>query len=158
MKLADRSLALPPSAKEERTKLYFAQLLPLFNSIKAKADDVLNLNLKNMEDENRRAREAAAVSVRLMYGALAGGAAVATIIALRPADADRAPPSAWERVVAGLSGRSPDAPALLRKATRLADRLNVPWYAVYIQTPAEDFTKADAVTRRVLAKNLELPE
>ncbi|HEY2157509.1 MAG TPA: ATP-binding protein [Isosphaeraceae bacterium] len=82
MKLADRFLAVPPSAKDERTKLYFAQLLPLFNAIKAKADDVLNLNQKNMEEENRRAREAAAVSVRLMYGALAGAAAVATIIAL----------------------------------------------------------------------------
>ncbi len=82
MALSDRFLALPPSAKDERIKLYFAQLLPLFNSIKAKADDVLNLNQKNMEDENRRARQAAAVSVRLMYGALAGGAAVATIIAL----------------------------------------------------------------------------
>ena len=66
--LADRFLALPPSAKDERTKLYFSQLLPTFNAIKAKADDVLDLNQKNMEDESRRAREAAAVSVRLMYG------------------------------------------------------------------------------------------
>ncbi len=80
--LVDRFLALPPSAKDERTKLYFAELLPLFNAIKAKADDVLNLNQQNMKDEDRRAREAAAVSVRLMYAALAGAAVVATIIAL----------------------------------------------------------------------------
>ena len=35
----------------------------------------------------------------------------------------------------GLSSRSPNAPALLRKTARIADRLNAPWYAVYIQTP-----------------------
>ena len=80
--LADRFLAMPPSAKDGRTKLYFSQLLPTFNAIKAKADDVLNLNQKNMEDENRRAREAAAGSVRLMIGALAGAAVVASVIAL----------------------------------------------------------------------------
>ena len=56
----------------------------------------------------------------------------------RRAQADRAPASATERVMVGLSSRAPNAPALLRKAARLADRLNAPWYAVYIQTPAED--------------------
>jgi two-component system sensor histidine kinase KdpD len=76
----------------------------------------------------------------------------------RRADADRAPPSATERVMVGLSSRSPNAPALLRKAARLADRLNVPWYTVYIQTPAEDLTKTEAATQRVLAKNLELAQ
>ena len=49
----------------------------------------------------------------------------------------------------GLSSRSPNAPALLRKAARLADRLNAPWYAVYIQTPAEDLTRIDAATQRI---------
>jgi two-component system sensor histidine kinase KdpD len=76
----------------------------------------------------------------------------------RRADADRAPPSATERVMVGLSSRSPNAPALLRKAARLADRLNAPWYAVYIQTPAEDLTKTDAATQRAVAKNLELAQ
>ena len=58
----------------------------------------------------------------------------------------------------GLSSRSPNAPALLRKAARLADRLNAPWYAVYIQTPAEDLTRIDAATQRILGKNLELAQ
>jgi two-component system sensor histidine kinase KdpD len=58
----------------------------------------------------------------------------------------------------GLSSRSPNAPALLRRAARLADRLNAPWYAVYIQTPAEDLTKTDAATHRILGKNLELAQ
>jgi two-component system, OmpR family, sensor histidine kinase KdpD len=76
----------------------------------------------------------------------------------RRAEADQAPVSATERVMVGLSSRAPNAPALLRKASRLADRLNVPWYAVYIQTPAEDLTRVDAATQRVLGKNLELAQ
>lgn len=76
----------------------------------------------------------------------------------RRAEADQAPVSATDRVMVGLSSRSPNAPALLRKAARLADRLNVPWYAVYIQTPAEDLTRVDAATQRILSKNLELAQ
>jgi two-component system sensor histidine kinase KdpD len=76
----------------------------------------------------------------------------------RRAEAERAPASAAERVMVGLSSRSPNAPALLRKAARLADRLNAPWYAVYIQTPAEDLTKVDARTQRILSGNLELAQ
>ena len=53
----------------------------------------------------------------------------------RRAEADRAPASATERVMVGLASQSPNAQALLRKASRLADRLSAPWYAVYIQTP-----------------------
>ena len=76
----------------------------------------------------------------------------------RRAEADQAPVSATERVMVGLSSLSPNAPALLRKAARLADRLNAPWYAVYIQTPAEDLTRIDAATQRVVGKNLELAQ
>jgi two-component system sensor histidine kinase KdpD len=74
----------------------------------------------------------------------------------RRAEADQFPLSATDRVMVGLSSRSPNAPALLRKTARIADRLNVPWYAVYIQTPHEDLTRIDAATQRLLSKNLEL--
>ena len=76
----------------------------------------------------------------------------------RRAEADRTSASSPDRVMVGLSSRSPNAPALLRKASRLADRLNAPWYAVYIQTPAEDLTRTDAATHRILGKNLELAQ
>lgn len=66
------------------------------------------------------------------------------------------PLSATERVMVGLSSRSPNAAVLMRKAARLADRFNAPWYAVYIQTPSEDLTRVDAATQRVISKNLEL--
>ena len=76
----------------------------------------------------------------------------------RRSEADQAPVSATDRVMVGLSSRAPNAQALLRKAARLADRLNAPWYAVYIQTPAEDLTRVNASTQRVLGKNLELAQ
>ena len=76
----------------------------------------------------------------------------------RRAEADQYPLSATDRVMVGLSSRSPNAPALLRKTARIADRLNVPWYAVYIQTPLEDLTRIDAATQRLLSKNLELAQ
>jgi two-component system sensor histidine kinase KdpD len=76
----------------------------------------------------------------------------------RRAEADQFPISATDRVMVGISSRSPDAPALLRKTARIADRLNVPWYAVYIQTPVEDLTRIDAATQRAISKSLDLAQ
>jgi len=67
-----------------------------------------------------------------------------------------APVSAAERVMVGLSSHSPDAEALLYKAASVADRLQAPWYAVYVQTPAEGLTRTGAVTERIVCTNLEL--
>lgn len=74
----------------------------------------------------------------------------------RRAEADRLSVSVTDRVMVGLSSRSPNVQALLRKAARLADRLNAPWYAVYIQTPAEDLSRVDASTQQAIASNLNL--
>jgi len=76
----------------------------------------------------------------------------------RRAEADMYPVSATDRVMVGLSSRSPNAPALLRKTARIADRLNAPWYAVYIQIPAEDLTRIDAGTQRMISNHLELAQ
>ncbi len=76
----------------------------------------------------------------------------------RRAEADQAPIAATDRVMVGVSSMSPNASALLRKTARVADRLNVPWYAVYVQTPSEDLTRIDAATQRMLSKNLELAQ
>jgi two-component system, NtrC family, sensor histidine kinase KinB len=80
--MADRFFALGPDRKEERTRLYFAQLLQTFKDIKRAADDVLELNQKNMEAESQRAREASDRSIRAMVLGLIGSAAVASTIAL----------------------------------------------------------------------------
>ena len=79
--LSDQFFALPPAESEGRTSVYFSQLLPTFNRIKDRADDILNLNQRNMEVMDRRARAAALSSVRWMVLALVGSAGLASVIA-----------------------------------------------------------------------------
>jgi two-component system sensor histidine kinase KdpD len=61
-----------------------------------------------------------------------------------------------DRVMVCLSSRSPNPEALLRKGARLADRLNGPLYAVYIQTPQESMERVDAALQRQVSNALEL--
>src|SRR4051794_19337646 len=81
VRLSERFHALP-SGSSERTELYFTELLPTFSGIKQQADAVLDLNQRNMEAENDRAREGASVAIQLMVVALLGSAAVATAVAV----------------------------------------------------------------------------
>jgi two-component system sensor histidine kinase KdpD len=66
--------------------------------------------------------------------------------------------SASERVMVCLSSRSPDAESLLRKGARLADRLNAPWYVLYVQTPRESVVQMDAADQRQLGRALEVAQ
>jgi two-component system sensor histidine kinase KdpD len=61
-----------------------------------------------------------------------------------------------ERVMVCLSSRSPNPTGLLRKAMRVANRLNAPWYAVYIRTPGEAPERVAAAVERQLANALAL--
>jgi two-component system, OmpR family, sensor histidine kinase KdpD len=61
-----------------------------------------------------------------------------------------------DQIAVCLSSKSPDAPALLRYASRLAGRLNRNWYALYVQTPAEEPSQLDAATKEALAEALAL--
>jgi two-component system sensor histidine kinase KdpD len=61
-----------------------------------------------------------------------------------------------DQIVVCLSSRSPDAPALLRYASRLAGRLNRSWYALYVQTSQEDPARLDPETRKRLSDTLTL--
>jgi two-component system sensor histidine kinase KdpD len=67
-------------------------------------------------------------------------------------------PGGTERVMVCLSSKSPNPEALLRKASRLASRLNAPWYAVYIQTPDESLERIDAATQRQIGNMLTLAQ
>ncbi len=44
---------------------------------------------------------------------------------------------------------------LLRKASRIAGRLNPDWYCVYVQTPDESAARIDATVQRKLVDNLQ---
>jgi two-component system sensor histidine kinase KdpD len=156
---------------ERATGVKVKERLP--DSVLAEADQIVNIDV-SAEDLLERLRMGKVYPPERAERALANFFTAPTLTRLREitlsemahlidrrgrrAEADRAPLSATERVMVGLSSRAPDAPALLRKAARLADRLNAPWYAVYIQTPAEDLTRIDAATQRVLGKNLELAQ
>lgn len=62
---------------EERSRIYFAQLLPRFQEIKRGAEEILQLNQTNMVEANDRARALAAAARRRMILLLAAGAALA---------------------------------------------------------------------------------
>lgn len=63
-----------------------------------------------------------------------------------------------ERVMVCLSSRSPNAERLLRRGARLADRLNAPWYVVYVKTPTEETHLVDAATQRQITNMLTLTQ
>lgn len=63
-----------------------------------------------------------------------------------------------DRVMVCLSSLAPNVHRLLRKAARLADRFNAPWYAVYVQTPGERAERVDAATQRRVADSLTLAQ
>jgi two-component system sensor histidine kinase KdpD len=63
-----------------------------------------------------------------------------------------------DRVMVCLSSLSPNPAALLRKAARVAGRLNAPWYAVHIQTPDESPERIEASVERHLNNTLMLAQ
>jgi two-component system sensor histidine kinase KdpD len=67
-----------------------------------------------------------------------------------PADKQHDHRPAGGRLMLCLASGSPRAHVLLRRASRMAGRLNVHWYAVYVETPREDPTRIDAATQRHL--------
>jgi signal transduction histidine kinase len=56
-----------------RRDTYFSNVLPLFQQIKATADEILQMNQENMSDANDRARRGAAAARRQMYMLLVVG-------------------------------------------------------------------------------------
>jgi two-component system sensor histidine kinase KdpD len=74
----------------------------------------------------------------------------------RTASPNGGPPGSSARIMVCLSSRGPNAEHLLRKGARLADRLNAPWYAVYIQTPREDLARIEAAAQRQIGNTLAL--
>jgi two-component system sensor histidine kinase KdpD len=70
----------------------------------------------------------------------------------------QAPGSGSERIMVCVSSNSPYTHLLLRKAARLAGRFNAPWYAVYVQTPAERMERVDAATQRRISDALTLAQ
>jgi NtrC-family two-component system sensor histidine kinase KinB len=62
-----------PATAASRKEAYFDELFPLFLQIKETADDILQMNQKNMSEANDSARRSAAAARRQMYVFLVGG-------------------------------------------------------------------------------------
>ena len=60
-----------------------------------------------------------------------------------------------DRVLVGMSSNPEYTARLLRKASRIAGRLNPDWYCVYVQTPEESPTRIDATVQRKLVENIQ---
>jgi two-component system sensor histidine kinase KdpD len=71
--------------------------------------------------------------------------------------ADGAPRST-DRVMVAMSSMPPFTAVLLRKASRLAGRLNTDWYCVYVQTPGESADRIDTAVQRHLVDNIQLAQ
>jgi len=61
-----------------------------------------------------------------------------------------------DQVMICLSSRGPNSDRLLRYTSRLAGRLNRNWYAIYVQTPAEEPTVIDTHTQLIISSTLTL--
>ncbi len=69
-------------ADESRRQAYFVRLLPLFNQIKASAEEILHMNQQNMMEANANARRTAGWSKQYMYILLISGGIVAVLFIL----------------------------------------------------------------------------
>jgi signal transduction histidine kinase len=80
---ADRFFQIPPGQTDQKSELYFRDLLPRFESIRERADEILALNQENMTAMDRRARNNASNSIRLMVVALCAAIVLAVGVSLR---------------------------------------------------------------------------
>lgn len=67
-------------------------------------------------------------------------------------------PKTVDRVMVCLSSDPATSRFLLRKASRIAGRLNSDWYCVYVQTPDEAADRIDATVQRRLVDNIQLAQ
>jgi two-component system sensor histidine kinase KdpD len=77
---------------------------------------------------------------------------------VRRASGAPAPRRTADRIVVAMASDPPQTAKLLRKASRIAGRLNTDWYCVYVQTPDERADRIDATVQRRLVDNIQLAQ
>lgn len=65
---------------------------------------------------------------------------------------------AVDRVLVAMSSNPPYTAMLLRKASRIAGRLNSDWYGVYVQTQDERADRIDTAIQRKLVDNIQMAQ
>jgi two-component system sensor histidine kinase KdpD len=138
------------------------------------ADQVINLDI-SAEDLRQRLTEGKIYSIDKVETALRSFFTPENLTTLREL-ALREVASSVDRVREGIAAREAKAPPvrrtvdrilvgmtsdpelteiLLRKASRIAGRLNQDWYCVYVQTPDESASRIDATRQRKLVDNIQ---
>ncbi len=141
------------------------------------ADQVVNLDI-SAEDLRQRLMEGKIYAPEKVQAALSNFFTPENLTTLREL-ALREVASSVERVREGLAAKETGAPSvapaverilvamssdpgptaeLLRKASRIAGRLNSDWYCVYVQTPDESPDRIDAALQRKLVENIQLAQ
>ena len=133
----------------------------------AQADQVVNLDI-SAEDLRQRLREGKIYHPDRVQTALANFFTDENLSTLRElalrevaSAVDRSRENvvpSVERVMACLSSDPPLSRVLLRKASRIAGRLNGDWYCVYVQTPGERADRIDGTIQRRLVDNIQLAQ
>lgn len=143
----------------------------------AQADQVVNVDL-SVEDLRQRLRDGKIYAAEKVESALshffteenlstlrelALREVASSVDRLREEVARREAPSvlpsrAVDRLMVCLSSDPPLSRVLLRKASRIAGRLNTDWYCVYVQTSAERADRIDASVQRRLVENLQMAQ
>jgi two-component system sensor histidine kinase KdpD len=138
------------------------------------ADQVVNLDL-SAEDLRQRLQEGKIYPVEKVPAALANFFTEENLTTLRElalrevaSSVDRTreqivrraagepeKPRNVDRVMVAMASDTPHTAVLLRKASRIAGRLNSDWYCVYVQTPEESADRIDATVQRKLVGNIQ---
>lgn len=77
------------------------------------------------------------------------------IVRREAGDVQSAQPRIADRILVAMSSNPPYTATLLRKASRIAGRLNSDWYCVYVQTPEERPDRIDSAIQRTLVDNIQ---
>ncbi len=139
------------------------------DSVLAEADQIVDVDLAT-EDLRRRLEEGKVYPAERIDTALTNFFKPANLeklreltlrelaaqIDLRRRETEEDQGAAADPVRVGRSSHGPTSPKLLRYGSRLAGKLNRNWYAVYVQTPAEEATVIDAGIQRRLGETLTL--
>jgi two-component system sensor histidine kinase KdpD len=67
-------------------------------------------------------------------------------------------PAGADRILVAMASNPPRTAVLLRKASRIAGRLNSNWYCVYVQTRDELADRIDASVQRRLVDNIQMAQ
>ena len=63
-----------------------------------------------------------------------------------------------DRILVAMSSNPDYTTILLRKASRIAGRLNTDWFCLYVQTPNESADKIDSTIQRKLVENIQMAQ